>query len=46
MKKAEVLIKKGYIVVPTSAECELALSNAAKNNLFDYKPGSNQILKF
>ena len=47
LKKADEIIKKGYIVVPTSAECELALSNAAKNNLIDYKPGSSdfKILK-
>jgi hypothetical protein len=41
IKKADELSKKGYVVVPTSAECELALKNAAKNGLIDYKPGSN-----
>ncbi len=47
MLKAEILRKKGYIVVPTSAESELALSNAAKKGLIDYTPGSNnfEILK-
>jgi len=47
MKKAEELGKKNYIVVPTSAESELALSNAAKKGLIDYKPGDNdfKILK-
>jgi len=45
--KAEILRKKGYIVVPTSAESELALNNAAKKGLIEYKPGSNdfKILK-
>jgi len=45
--KADVLRKKGYIVVPTSAESELALSNAAKKGLIQYKPGDNdfKILK-
>ncbi|RLF37163.1 MAG: redox-regulated ATPase YchF [Thermoplasmata archaeon] len=43
----EELRKKGYIVVPTSAEAELALSNASKKGLIKYKPGSNdfEILK-
>lgn len=47
MKKADGLREKGYIVVPTSAESELALNNAAKKGLIDYKPGSNnfKILK-
>jgi hypothetical protein len=38
---------KDYIVVPTSAESELALSNAAEKKLIDYTPGSNdfKILK-
>jgi len=33
MSKSEILKKQGYIVVPTSAESELALSNAAKKAL-------------
>lgn len=38
---------KNYIVIPTSAESELALSNAAEKGLIDYTPGSNdfKILK-
>jgi len=38
---------KDYIVIPTSAESELALSNAAEKELIDYTPGSNdfKILK-
>jgi ribosome-binding ATPase YchF (GTP1/OBG family) len=45
--KSEDLIKKDYIVVPTSAESELALTNAVKKELIDYKPGGNdfKILK-
>ena len=45
--KADELKKKGYYVVPTSAESELALTNAAKKGLIEYKPGSNdfKILK-
>ena len=47
MKKAEEIRKKGYIVVPTSAESELALTNAAKKGLIEYKSGSStfKILK-
>jgi len=47
IKKADELKNKGYIVVPTSAESELALTNAAKKGLIEYKPGSNdfKILK-
>ena len=47
MAKSDELKKKDYIVVPTSAECELALTNASKKGLIDYKPGSNtfKILK-
>ena len=41
LSKADDIKKKGYIVVPTSAECELALKNAAKKGLIEYKPGSN-----
>jgi ribosome-binding ATPase YchF (GTP1/OBG family) len=39
--KADEIRKKGYIVVPTSAEAELALTNAAKKGLIDYYPGNN-----
>ena len=39
--KSQDLNKKGYVVVPCSAESELALSNAAKKDLIEYKPGSN-----
>jgi ribosome-binding ATPase YchF (GTP1/OBG family) len=47
IKKADVLKNKGYFVVPTSAESELALTNASKKGLIDYKLGSNdfKILK-
>lgn len=41
INKGEDLRKIGYIVVPTSAESELALTNAAKKGLIDYKPGSS-----
>jgi ribosome-binding ATPase len=41
MSKSEILKKQGYIVVPTSAESELALSNAAKKGFINYTPGSN-----
>ena len=41
MKKADDIRKKGYIVVPTSAESELALTKAAKKELIEYKPGSS-----
>jgi len=41
MQKAEELKKKGYIVIPTSAESELALMNAAKKGIISYIPGSN-----
>jgi len=41
MAKAEELRNKEYVVVPTSAESELALNNAAKKGLIDYSPGSN-----
>lgn len=32
---------KGYIVVPTSAESELALTNAEKKEIIKYTPGGN-----
>jgi ribosome-binding ATPase YchF (GTP1/OBG family) len=41
LSKADDIRKRGYIVIPTSAECELALKNAAKKGLIEYKPGSN-----
>jgi ribosome-binding ATPase YchF (GTP1/OBG family) len=41
MSKADEISRKGYIVVPASAESELALKNAAKKGLIDYKPGSS-----
>ena len=45
--KLDEIKNKGYIVVPTSAESELALTNASKKGLIEYKPGSNdfKILK-
>jgi ribosome-binding ATPase YchF (GTP1/OBG family) len=39
--KSQDINKKGYVVVACSAESELALSNAAKKGLIEYKPGSN-----
>jgi len=44
VSKAEDIRKKGYIVVPTSAESELALKNAAKKGLIEYKPGSDNFI--
>jgi len=41
MTKTDDLKNKGYYVVPTSAEAELALTNAAKKCLIEYTPGSN-----
>lgn len=32
---------KNYIVIPTSAESELALSNAAEKGIIEYTPGAN-----
>jgi len=40
LAKADDIRKIGYIVVPTSAESELALKNAAKKGLINYKTGS------
>ena len=40
LKKMDQIKEEGYIVVPTSAEAELALTNAAKKGLIDYNPGS------
>lgn len=41
MAKSDDLKKKGYIIVPTSAEAELALTNASKKGLIDYNLGGN-----
>ena len=41
MTKGDELKNKGYIVVPTSAEAELALNNAVKKGFVSYTPGSN-----
>jgi len=41
MKKADGLREKGYIVVPTSAEAELALTNAMKKEIIKYTPGES-----
>jgi len=34
--------RRGYRVIPTSAESELALSNAAQHNLIEYTPGDSK----
>ena len=39
IEKLQELEKKGYIVIPTSAEFELALRRASKAGLIDYKIG-------
>jgi len=39
VQKAEEIQKQGYIVVKTSAEAELALTNAAGKGLISYNPG-------
>jgi len=41
VKKKTDIEQRGYRVVPTSAEAELALSNAADHDLIIYQPGSN-----
>ncbi len=41
MAKLEEIEKQGYVVVPTSAEAELALTNAMNKGLIDYNPGSS-----
>ena len=38
--KADEIKKRGYVVVKTSAESELALSHASKHNLIEYVPGN------
>jgi ribosome-binding ATPase YchF (GTP1/OBG family) len=40
--KSENLKKNDYVVVPTSAEAELALTNASKKGLINYNPGSKE----
>ncbi|MBN2603398.1 MAG: redox-regulated ATPase YchF [Candidatus Thermoplasmatota archaeon] len=40
VKKMDQIKEGGYAIVPTSAEAELALTNAAKKGLIDYSPGS------
>ena len=44
ISKSEELNKKNLVVVLCSAESELALSNASKKKLIDYKPGSNDFI--
>jgi ribosome-binding ATPase len=41
INKKEVIEKKGYPVIPTSAESELALTHAADHEFIHYKPGDN-----
>ena len=41
LSKSDELNKKDYYVVNCSAESELALSNASKKKLIEYKPGSD-----
>jgi ribosome-binding ATPase YchF (GTP1/OBG family) len=41
MQKLDDIKKQGYIVIPTSAEAELALTNAQGKGLIDYNPGSS-----
>jgi len=47
MAKLEEVKEQGYVVVPTSAEAELALTNAMDKGLIDYNPGGSdfKILK-
>ena len=40
INKIDDIRKMGFKVVPTSAEAELALTNASKKGLIEYKPGS------
>jgi ribosome-binding ATPase len=40
-EKIKEIEKQGYIVVPTSAESELALVNAMEKKLIDYTPGAD-----
>ena len=39
LEKSEEIKKMGYVIINTSAEAELALSNASKKGLIDYNPG-------
>jgi len=41
LSKSDELNKKNYYVVMCSAESELALTNASKKNLIEYKPGND-----
>ncbi len=41
VEKKSDIESRGYRAVPTSAEAELALSNASNHDLIDYRPGSN-----
>jgi ribosome-binding ATPase YchF (GTP1/OBG family) len=41
LKKLEDIKKMDYKIVPTSAEAELALTNASKKGLIGYNPGNN-----
>jgi len=41
MVKSEEIMEKGYTVVKTSAEADLALNNASEKGLIDYNPGSS-----
>ena len=47
MAKMKELTNRGYVVIPTSAESELALCNASKKGIVEYTPGKNsfKILK-
>lgn len=47
MQKKDVLENKGYIVVPTGAEAELALRKASEAGFIRYNPGDNdfEVLK-
>ncbi|MDG6218748.1 MAG: redox-regulated ATPase YchF [Candidatus Thermoplasmatota archaeon] len=40
----EKIKKRGYRVIPTSAEAELALSNASQQGLIEYTPGENRFI--
>jgi len=41
ISKIDQIKKRGYIVIPASAESELALANAKKNNLIKYRSGDD-----
>jgi ribosome-binding ATPase YchF (GTP1/OBG family) len=42
INKIDEIKKQGYLIVPTSAEAELALKNALNKKLIDYNPGSDK----